>query len=131
MKKILILTYFMVLSTLAFSQTLPKGNVTQTMSAGRVVDGKELQLSDVSTAPGFTRGQGLPFSIMIVPKSDANTKEVEVVKARYYQGDVIRDVPLSVNQWNVTALVLLSNHADNQALFTNYRVFVGFGFQAE
>jgi len=125
MKKYLFILAICLASFVSQAQTGLKGNVTTVMNAGRVVDGKEIQVSDLP----FTNGRGNPFTIMIVPKVSTNTTEVEVIKARYFQGDagVIRDVPITVNNWNVVALDNIPTDAVNTTLFTNYRVFVGFG----
>lgn len=97
------------------------------MNAGRIVDGKEITAADLP----FTKGQGAPFSIMLVPKNSSNNVEVEIIKGRYYQGNLTVDVPFSVNQWNSTALVFIANDPANTTVFLNYRVFVGFGQQAD
>jgi hypothetical protein len=124
--KQLILTVILILGTLAVSAQVPKkGFVSEIMNGGRIVDGKEILVGELP----FYKGQGSPFSLMIVPKDSSNVKEVEIVKARYYQGDVVRDVPIMVNQWNVPALVEMGS--DNTAIFTKYRVFVGFGQDIE
>lgn len=124
--KQLIFTAILILGTLAVSaQVQKKGFVSEIMNGGRIVDGKEISVGELP----FFKGQGSPFSIMIVPKDTNSVREVEIVKARYYQGDIVRDVPILINQWNVPALVEMGS--DNTAIFTRYRVFVGFGQDIE
>lgn len=121
----MLLVGLLLLATSAFAQVPRKGFVSEIMNGGRVVDGKELSVGEIP----FTKGQGSPFSLMIVPKDTNSVREIEIVKARYYQGDVIRDIPIMINQWNVPALVEIGS--DNTAIFTKYRVFVGFGQDIE
>lgn len=105
-----------------FAQSTDKGVVTTIMSAGRVVDQEEL--TSTGQLP-YTKGVGVPFSIFLVPKNDANLKEVEFVKVQYYQGDTVVTAPLTINAWNVGAFIKID--VDNPTLFTNYYVYVGFG----
>lgn len=124
--KQLIFTIILILGTLAVSAQVPKkGFVSEIMNGGRIVDGKEILVGELP----FFKGQGSPFSLMIVPKDTNSVREVEIVKARYYQGDIVRDVPILINQWNVPALVEMGS--DNTAIFNRYRVFVGFGQDIE
>lgn len=124
MKKLFLLALFMCLAFVASAQAvkLPKGGVTQIMSAGRIVDG--LELTSTGQLP-FTAGQGVPFSILLLPKSTSNLKEVEVIKARYYQGDETVNIPIPVASWSVVSLAAID--IDNPTLFVNYYVYIGFG----
>lgn len=106
----------------AKAQGVYKGYVSQIMNAGRIVDGQELTTLDQLP---YTKGQGAPFTILLLPKSDENVKEIEVIKARYYQGDSVVNVPLTIASWNSVALVYID--IDNPTLFINYYVYIGFG----
>lgn len=110
------------LATPCVAQTVEKGAVTTIMSAGRIVDQEEL--TSTGQLP-YSKGVGVPFSIFLVPKNDANVKEVEFVKVQYYQGEGVVTAPLTINAWNVGAFIKID--VDNPTLFTNYYVYVGFG----
>lgn len=120
MKNLIIVFSLLLLSTVSQAQTIRKGFVSQIMAGGRIVDGQIVVAGNLPYVK-----EGIPFSVMIVPKNPENTKEIEIIKARYYQGDVVRDIPLAVNSWNTTMLVYIST--DNAALFNDYTVYVGFG----
>lgn len=133
MKKLFILIILSLFGLGVNAQT--KGNVTQIMAGGRIVDGREVISGDLPFKPGSTSGiaiglsVGTPFSVMVVPKSSDNVTEVTFIKGKYYQGDAVRLIPLVVNSWNTTALIEID--VDNPTLFTNYNVYVGFGQDLE
>jgi len=121
MKRLFLFALLMI-SMQGFSQQVQrfqKGAVPETMFAARIVT-----LDQVLALP-YTKGQGSPYSIMIVPKSSSNVKEVEFVKLRLYQSDKVISAPLTINAWN--SLAIVSIDVDNPTLFTNYFVYVGFG----
>jgi hypothetical protein len=117
--KYLIFMGFILVGLCAHAQE--KGAMTNEMEAARIVDGAEVVASDLP----FTKGLNKPFTLFLMPKSQGNTTEVVLMKAKYFQGDTVTEIPMSINQWNVPMLVTLE--ADNAALFAEYRVFVGFG----
>lgn len=123
MKKILFAGLFILIGFAASAQTSFKGNVTQIMNAGRIVDLQKITAADLP----YTKGNGAPFSILIVPKATDNYTEVEKVTGRMYQGDNNIEIPILVNTWNSTAMVNLSNVSQNVNLFTFYDVYIGFG----
>lgn len=97
------------------------------MSAGRVVDGVEITVDSLPYGRNRIGNITTPFTIHIVPKSASNSEEVAMIMARYYQGNAQRFIPLAINQWNVCLLSLIPITPENLVLFSNYRVFVGFG----
>lgn len=100
-----------------------RGDVTPEMAAGRVVDGTELTIDSLP----YSRTTYGPFSIQVVPKNPANSEEITMVDAIYYQGLAPRTIPVAINQWNVFFLRSIPTSPANTTLFNNYRVFVGFG----
>lgn len=121
MRKLFLACLLVFAGFVASAQTL-KGNVTQFMSAGRIVDGEQIQETDLPYVK-----QGVPFTIMIVPKSSDNYTEVEKIRARYYQGDNLIDIPILVNTWNSVAINYLADVLQNSNIFTYYDVYIGFG----
>ncbi|WP_138481575.1 hypothetical protein [Dyadobacter bucti] len=121
MKNLIIVFSLLLMATVSQAQTIRKGLVTSIMAAGRITDGQEVVAADLP----YFKSQGAFFSIMIVPKDVENVKEIEIIKARYYQGEAIRNIPLMVNSWNTVMLVEIDD--DNEALFEDYNVYVGFG----
>jgi hypothetical protein len=121
MRKMFLAALLLMAGWSAEAQVSFKGNVTQFMNAGRIVDMQEVVQSNLP----YTKGKGAPFSIMIVPKSSDNYTEIFMVKGKLYQGDTVQNIPVSVNAWNSVALVELS--LDNPTLFVYYNVYVGFG----
>lgn len=123
MKTKLLIGLLVVLCMPAMAQSLEKGSVTQIMNGGRILAWQELTPANLP----FTKGQGAPFSIFLRPKDNSNTTESEVVQLRGFQEDNVKEVPLTVQNWNVVSAVYFPVQTVNTALFTNYRVFVGFG----
>lgn len=120
MKKLFLsIAALLAFSSLSHGQSTPI--ITEVMSGGRIVDGKEIILSELP----FFKGVGRYFSVMIVPKVDGNTKEVELINAKYFKGASARNIPIQVNQWNSVALIEITSN--NSTLFSNYYVYVGFG----
>ncbi len=101
---------------------MAKGAVTQIANAVRVVDGGEItSLSEV-----FTKGNGMPFSLKLVPKELDNVSEFEWVKVKLYQGDaVLNQWPIDVLSWSSELFIEL--HTDSAPLLDDYRIFYGTG----
>lgn len=126
MKRLILIAIFLSFHLAAKAQVTPVGRVGEFMNVGRVVDWKEITADSLP----FTK-PGVPFSIFLTPKSPSNTTEVEIVQLRAYQGNLTREVPLSINQWNVISAIFFPIQTVNTSLFTNYRIFLGFGQQSQ
>lgn len=99
-----------------------KGNITEIVNAARIVDGIEITSLP---ADGYTSPAGNPFAIKLIPKAEDNYKEFEFIQGQLFQSDSVKEWPVDILSWSSELFVNFP--FSNNALLTNYRIFLGFG----